>query len=67
MSTILTIVADLAGLYLLWACLGQFKIISRDTSSREELAETIEKFAALAGEKKGKVVAFRAKKKDDGE
>jgi hypothetical protein len=67
MSTILTIVADLAGLYLLWACLGQLKIISRDTSSREELAETIEKFAALAGEKKGKVVAFRAKKKDDGE
>ena len=67
MSTILTIVADLAGFYLLWACLGQLKIISRDTSSREELAETIEKFAALAGEKKGKVVAFRAKKKDDGE
>ena len=67
MSTILTIVVDLAGLYLLWACLGQLKIISRDTSSREELAETIEKFAALAGEKKGKVVAFRAKEKDDGE
>ena len=67
MTNIITIFLNIAGGVLLWLCLGQLKIISRDVSSREELAETIEKFAALAGEKKTKVVAFRAKKTDETE
>jgi hypothetical protein len=51
-----------AELFLLWQIWSTLKVIARDTQSREELADTIEKFAALAGEKK--IVAFRAKKKD---
>ena len=50
-------------LFLLWQIWSTLKIIARDTQSREELADTIEKFAALAGEKKDRIVAFRAKKK----
>jgi hypothetical protein len=65
MIAILTIIFSAASTLLLWLCLGKLKVIARDTSSREELADTIEKFAALAGDRKGKVVAFRAKPKDD--
>ena len=65
MIALLTVVFSAASTLLLWLCLGKLKVIARDTSSREELADTIEKFAALAGDRKGKVVAFRAKPKDD--
>lgn len=54
-----------AEIFFLWQIWSTLKIIARDTQSREELSDTIEKFAALAGEKKDKIVAFRAKKKDD--
>ena len=65
MQTIIDILFSAASTLILWLCLGKLKVIARDTSSREELADTIEKFAALAGDRKGKVVAFRAKPKDD--
>ena len=65
MIALLTAVFSAASTLTLWLCLGKLKVIARDTSSREELADTIEKFAALAGDRKGKVVAFRAKPKDD--
>lgn len=59
---ILTIIFSAASTVLLWLCLKKLDIISRDTSAREELVETIEKFAALAGDRKEKIVSFRAKK-----
>jgi hypothetical protein len=51
--------------YVGWRCYAKLCVVARDTESKEELTDAIEKFAALAGEKKGKVVAFRAKPKDD--
>jgi hypothetical protein len=65
MIAILTIVFSASSTLLLWLGFKKLSVIARDTSSREELADTIEKFAALAGDRKGKVVAFRAKPKDD--
>ena len=61
MTEILLIVFSAANTLLLWLCLKKLDIISRDTSAREELNDTIEKFAALAGEHKKKVVAFKVK------
>ena len=55
-------ICELTLLYFIW---GRLKVIARDTESREDLRDSIEKFAALAGGAKEKVVAFRAKKKDD--
>jgi len=51
--------------YVGWRCYAKLCVVARDTESKEELTDAIEKFAALAGEKKGKVVAFSAKPKDD--
>jgi hypothetical protein len=58
------IIFSAASTLLLWLCLKKLDIISRDTRSRDELAESIDKFAALAGAAKSKVVAFRVKEKD---
>ena len=60
-----TIIFSAAITLLLWLCLKKLDIISRDTTSRDELAASIDKFAALAGAAKTKVVAFRVKKNDD--
>ena len=65
MISILSLILNAATVYFLWKGYGKLDIISRDVTSREELVETIEKFAALAGDHKKKVVAFRAKKSDD--
>jgi len=51
--------------FLQFLCLKKLDIISRDTTSREELEDAIEKFAALAADRKKKVVAFSAKKDED--
>jgi acetolactate synthase small subunit len=41
------------------------RVISRETTAREELADTIDKFAALAADRKKKVVSFQVKDDDD--
>jgi hypothetical protein len=55
-------ICELSLLYLIW---GRLRVIARETEATEDLRYSIEKFAALAGGAKEKVVAFRAKKKDD--
>jgi hypothetical protein len=58
---IFLIILSAANALILWLCLKKLDIISRDTSAREELSDTIEKFAALALDHKKKVVSFKAK------
>jgi hypothetical protein len=65
MSAIISIIFSAASTLLIWLCLKKLDIISRDTRSRDELADAIDKFAALAGAAKSKVVAFRVKEKND--
>lgn len=65
MSIIISIIFSAASTLLLWLCLKKLDIISRDTRSRDELADSIDKFAALAGAAKSKVVAFRVKEKNE--
>lgn len=50
-----------ASTILIWLCLKKLAIISRDTTAREDLSDTIDRFAALAAERKSKVVAFKVK------
>jgi len=65
MNTIFSLIFSAASTILLWLCFKKLDVISRDTAAREELADTIDKFAALAADRKTKVVAFRVKKADD--
>ena len=51
--------------YIGFMCYKKLVIIARETETKEELRDAIDKFAALAGEKKTKVVAFRAKNKEE--
>ena len=55
-----------AQIFFIWLCLKELKTISSDTRKREELADALEKFAALysSGTKK-KVVSFKAKADDE--
>lgn len=65
MVNIISIIFQAITAIILWLCLKKLDIISRDTTSRDELAASIDKFAALAGGAKKKVVAFRVKADDD--
>ena len=76
MIAFFSVVFSAASTVLLWLCLKKLDTISRDTIARDELAETIQKFAALAGGvditglKRGggrgkKVVSFTAKSDPD--
>ena len=49
---------------MLWLIYKKLVIVARDTAAREDLDETIKKFAALAGSQREKVVAFKVKVKD---
>ena len=62
MTEFFSIIFSAASTIILFLCLKKLDVISRDTTAREELADTIDKFAALAADRKSKVVAFRAKK-----
>ena len=71
MISILQLVIEIISAFLLYKISAVLSIIARDTLAREELSDTIMKFAKMAGgvelaKRKGrKVVTFEAKDDDE--